>query len=255
MVFNKVRAPTGTVQLRPGPLRLTLENRTELRTLPALLIAGDALHNLLGKRRRFLTAKQVLTNQTFRDLYRTDALEVDQRLKITSLTFLFTDLKGSTEMYERVGDLVAYDLVKAHFGVLQGIVADESGAVVKTIGDAVMATFPEPDRGLQAALRMREAMHALNGERGREDLTLKIGVHEGPCLAVTLNDRLDYFGQTVNIAARVQGLAVSRSIYATRPVVEHPAAARLLSETGLQAVAQECTLRGLSDSYRVYEIP
>jgi class 3 adenylate cyclase len=255
VVFNKVRAPTGTVQLRPGPLRLTLENRTEVRTLPALLIAGDALHNLLGKRRRFLTAKQVLTNQTFRDLYRTDALEVDQRLKITSLTFLFTDLKSSTEMYERVGDLVAYDLVKAHFGVLQGIVADESGAVVKTIGDAVMATFPEPDRGLQAALRMREAMRALNAQRGREDLTLKIGLHEGPCLAVTLNDRLDYFGQTVNIAARVQGLAASRSIYATRPVVEHPAAAKLLSETGLQAMAQECTLRGLSDSYRVYEIP
>jgi class 3 adenylate cyclase len=255
VVFNKVRAPTGTVQLRPGPLRLTLENRTELRTLPALLIAGEALHTLLGKRRRFLTAKQVLTNQTFRDLYRTDALEVDQRLKITSLTFLFTDLKGSTEMYERVGDLVAYDLVKAHFGVLHDIVADESGAVVKTIGDAVMATFPEPDRGLQAALRMREAMHALNDKRGREDLTLKIGVHEGPCLAVTLNDRLDYFGQTVNIAARVQGLAVSRSIYATQPVVEHPAAARLLSETGLQPVAQECTLRGIADSYRVYEIP
>ena len=102
---------------------------------------------------------------------------------------------------------------------------------------------------------MRDAMRALNDKRGREDLTLKIGVHEGPCLAVTLNDRLDYFGQTVNIAARVQGLAVSRSIFATRPVVEHPAAARLLSETGLLAVAQECTLRGLSDSYRVYEIP
>jgi class 3 adenylate cyclase len=255
IVYNKVRAPTGKCQMRPGPLRLTLDNRTDQRVLPTVCIAGDHLHNMLGKRKRFLTAKQLLTNQTFRDIYRTDTLDVDQRLKITSLTFLFTDLKGSTEMYERVGDLAAYDLVKAHFHVLNEVVAAQSGAVVKTIGDAVMATFPTPERGLGAALRMREAMRRLNAERGNEDLTLKIGVHEGPCLAVTLNERLDYFGQTVNIAARVQSLAETRSIFATEPVVGNPLASRLLSETGLKAMPQQCTLRGISESYRVYEIP
>ncbi len=255
VVFNKVRAPTGTTVMRPGPLRLTLENRTDARALPAVFVADDHLHNLLGKRKRFLTAKQVMTNQTFRDLYRTDALDVDQRLSITSMTFLFTDLKGSTELYERVGDFAAYDLVKQHFGVLNKIVAAQSGAVVKTIGDAVMATFPTPDRGLEAALRMRDGMRSLNAARKHEDLTLKIGLHEGPCLAVTLNDRLDYFGQTVNVAARVQGLAQSRSIFATQPVIDNPQAARLLSETGLKPVAQECTLRGISDTYKVFEIP
>ena len=131
-----------------------------------MFIAGDALHDLLGHRRPFLTAKRLLTNQTFRDIYRTDTLDVDQRLKITSLTFLFTDLQGSTELYERVGDLVAFDLVRAHFSVLNEIVAAEAGAVVKTIGDAVMATFPTPDRAVAAALRMREAMRELN-ERAR----------------------------------------------------------------------------------------
>ena len=148
MVFNKVKAPAGTMEMRPGPLRVTLENRTDRRVLPALWIAGDPLHHLLGKRRPFLTAKRLLTNQTFRDIYRTDTLDVDQRLKITSLTFLFTDLKGSTALYERVGDLVAYDLVRQHFHVLTEIVAAEAGAIVKTIGDAVMATFPTPDRAL-----------------------------------------------------------------------------------------------------------
>src|SRR5213075_2771703 len=159
------------------------DNRTETRVLPAIWIAGDALHQLLAHRRPFLTAKRLLTNQTFRDIYRTDTLDVDQRLNITSLTFLFTDLKGSTELYERVGDLVAYDLVRAHFRVLHEIVAAERGAVVKTIGDAVMATFPTPDRAMAAALRMREALKDLKG-----DLLLKIGIHEGPCLAVSLND-------------------------------------------------------------------
>ena len=132
----------------------------------AVWIAGDPLHDLLGKRKPFLTAKRLLTNQTFRDIYRTDTLDVDQRLKITSLTFLFTDLKGSTELYERVGDLVAYDLVRAHFRLLHEIVAAEAGAVVKTIGDAVMATFPTPDRALAAALRMREAMPDINDASG-----------------------------------------------------------------------------------------
>src|ERR1700726_764095 len=229
MVFNKVKAPVGTVEMQPGPLRLSLENRTDRRVLPALWVAADPLHHLLGKRKAFITAKRLLTNQTFRDIYRTDTLDVDQRLKITSLTFLFTDLKGSTALYERVGDLVAYDLVRQHFHVLYEIVAAEAGAVVKTIGDAVMATFSTPDRALAAALRMREEMTRINAERQNEDLLLKIGIHEGPCLAVTLNNRQDYFGQTLNIASRVQCLAVSRSILATGSVVDHPQASELLA--------------------------
>src|SRR5271169_3411032 len=255
LVFDKVRAPTGTAELRPGPLRLSLENRTDTRVLPGLWIAGDKLHELLGRRRPFLTAKRLLTNQLFRDIYGTDTIDVEQRLKITSMTFLFTDLKGSTELYERVGDLVAFDLVKAHFRVLNEIVASEAGAVVKTIGDAVMATFPTPNRAVAAALRMREAMRDLNDGHSREDLLLKIGIHEGPCLAVVLNDRQDYFGTTVNIAARVQGLATSRSIFATSPVVGYPQTAVLLRESGLGAVRQQRALRGIADALEVYEIP
>ena len=255
MVINRRHAETATITMQPGPLRLTLENRTDLRLLPGVYIAGEALHAMLGKRKHFLTAKRLLTNQTFRDIYRTNTLDVDQRLKITSLTFLFTDLKGSTDLYERVGDLVAFDIVKEHFRVLHEIIAAESGAVVKTIGDAVMATFPTPDRALAAALRMRDAMRALNEQRGSEDLLLKIGIHEGPCLAVTLNDRQDYFGQTVNIASRVQALAVSRSILATGSVVDNPQASSLLETDGIKPMSRRLPVRGIADELAVYEIP
>src|SRR5215467_10051987 len=224
LVFSKVRTPTATMELRPGPFRLSLENRTNTRVLPGAWIGSDAL-------------------------------DVNQRLNITSLTFLFTDLKGSTQLYERVGDLAAYDLVRAHFRVLTEIVASEAGAVVKTIGDAVMATFPTPDRAVGAALRMREAMRKFNEERKSEDLLLKIGIHEGPCLAVTLNDRRDYFGQTVNIASRVQNLAVSRAIYATGPVVENAQTSMLLKTSSLEPVAKRAVLRGIADEMTVYEIP
>jgi len=84
---------------------------------------------------------------------------------------------------------------------------------------------------------------------------LKIGIHEGPCLAVMLNDRLDYFGQTVNIAARVQGLAVSRAIFATKPAVEHPQSAELLRTAGITPSPQNVTLKGVAGEVAVYEIP
>lgn len=254
-IIDPVHRLNETIVLRPGPLRLSVENRTGRRVLAGIWIAGHALHELLGRRKPFLTAQRLLTNQTFRDIYRTDTLDVDQRLKITSMTFLFTDLKGSTALYERVGDLAAFDLVRAHFRVLHEIVAAEAGAVVKTIGDAVMATFPTPDRAVAAALRMRDAMGRLNDSHASEDLVLKIGIHEGPCLAVALNERQDYFGQTVNIAARVQALVNSRAIFATESVVADSDTARLLQSSGLEPVAQRHTLRGIENEVTLYEIP
>jgi class 3 adenylate cyclase len=255
LIFDKVRTPTETIGLRPGPLRLSFENRSALRVLPGLWVAGEKLEKLLGRRKPFLTAKRLLTNQLFREIYGVDMIDVDQRLKITSLTFLFTDLRGSTELYERVGDLVAFDLVRAHFQVLNEIVAAEAGAVVKTSGDAVMATFPTPDRAVAAALRMREAMRDLRAVHSGDGLMLKIGIHEGPCLAVMLDNRQDYFGRTVNIAARVQALADSRSILATTPVVTHPKASGLLAASGLELQAHRRALRGVADEMAIYEIP
>ena len=249
-IMTRDHAPDVTIQMRPGPVQMTLENRSNVRTLPGIWVVSDKVHELVTKRRPFLTAKRLLTNQTFRDIHGTDALDVDQRLKITSLTFLFTDLKGSTELYERVGDLAAYDLVRAHFRLLNKIVAAERGAVVKTIGDAVMATFPTPDRAMAAALKMREALKDL-----KEDLLLKIGIHEGPCLAVSLNDRQDYFGRTVNIAARVQGLATSRSIFATRRVVTDSEASKLLQSNGIAPAPEKRSLRGIAKQVEIFEIP
>jgi class 3 adenylate cyclase len=255
LIYNRIQAPTGTITMRPGPLRLSLDNQTEVRVLPSVFVAADALHHLIGKRKPFLTAKRMLTNQTFRDVFKADNLNIDQRLKITSLTFLFTDLKGSTALYERVGDLAAFDLVRAHFHALLEIISSETGAVVKTIGDAVMATFVRPEQALAAGLRMRAAMEQLNVERGTTDLVVKIGIHEGPCLAVMLNERQDYFGQTVNIAARVQGLSNSQAIHVTGPVINADAVTAMLEKAAITPIEKHAALRGIADKMLVYEIP
>jgi class 3 adenylate cyclase len=145
--------------------------------------------------------------------------------------------------------------VKKHFSVLQEIVAAEAGAVVKTIGDAVMATFPTPDKAVSAAIHMREAMDRLNAGNDKEDLLLKIGIHVGPCIAVSLNERQDYFGQTVNIASRVQHLATSHEIFATGSVLDDPRASSLLTDRGLSPASHNVALRGITNEITIFAIP
>ena len=254
MVFADAHAHSGTLKVQPGPARISFENKTARRTMPGIWLHSEEMDKLTSPRRPFLTATRLLSNQEFRDLYRSGTFDPEQRFKITSLTILFTDLRGSTALYDRIGDLAAFDLVRSHFGALLEAVAAEGGAVVKTIGDAVMATFPTPERALRAAMRMREAMRKINEARGGEDLALNIGLHSGPCLAVMLDDRQDYFGQTVNIASRVQGLADPTAILATKPIIESGEVAHLLAESSYRTTPRRSMLRGVSEAFEIYEV-
>jgi class 3 adenylate cyclase len=98
-------------------------------------------------------------------------------------------------------------------------------------------------------------MAVLNTQRGTEDLVVKIGIHEGPCLAVMLNERQDYFGQTVNIAARVQSLSTSQEIHITGPVIDSPAVVTILEREAIKPIQKQAALRGIADKIVVYEIP
>ena len=113
---------------------------------------------MVSRRIPVLSAKRLLTHQTFRETHRAGILDVEQCFKITSLTFLFMDLRGSTALYEMAGDLGAYDFVRSYFQHAQDVIADHGGAVVKTIGDAVMATFAEPVQAIRAATATQKAM-------------------------------------------------------------------------------------------------
>jgi len=241
--------------LPPGPHRFRIENRTDHRALCQITDANDALHEMMGRRKSYLTGKQVVTNQTFRNLFRSDVLDLDQGLKLRNLTVLFTDLRGSTELYDRIGDLAAYDLVRRHFGVLGEVVRENDGSVVKTIGDAVMASFPTPVGGMGAALAMRSSMAAFNRGRSDDALVLKIGMHAGPCLAVWSNERLDFFGQTVNVASRVQSIARPGAIVATAGVALDEHVRSLLAAAGATPIPHQATLRGIRDEVTVFEVP
>lgn len=195
---------------------------------------------------RFYTVKELVTTQAFRDLFRAESIPSQGGLGLKNLTVLFTDLKGSTELYSRMGDMRAYSLVGEHFGLLREVVAARGGAVVKTIGDAVMASFPTPAPALEAAMVMNREIAKVG------ELELKIGLHAGPCIAVDLNERLDYFGQTVNIAARVQGIADSRQIVCTDAVRDAPGAAEVIAGLSLVGAREEAVLKGVADQVGVW---
>jgi class 3 adenylate cyclase len=270
------------VELAPGPYRLrTLESGPEADIehaggpLPAVLVtdvsvvagppspAGSiTLRNNSSHRRTVvveerrwvedaLTADRMMSLQAFRDLFSAEVLRPGDEVAIGRVTLLFSDLKGSTAMYEAVGDAAAYRLVRSHFAYLAAIVREHDGAIVKTIGDAVMAAFHEPLQGLRAAIAMQERVAAFNTDNPAS-IVLKLGLHEGPCIAVTLNERLDYFGQTVNLAARLQGesrgddVVVSTGLVATAGAVELLAKHRVVQERapvrGLAAPVSFCRL-------------
>lgn len=198
-----------------------------------------------------LTAKRLVTHPTFRDLFRSTTVAGDKGLGIKDITFLFTDLKGSTALYEGIGDTQAYFLVRQHFELLNAAVARHDGAIVKTIGDAIMATFSHPEHALQAALEMLAGMDAFNATVS-SPLHLKIGIHRGHSVAVTLNERLDFFGQTVNIAARVQGLADADEIWITDAALRSFDSAALLA--GCRCDPQHASVKGVSEALPVHRI-
>ena len=192
------------------------------------------------------TASEVTALQVFRDLFATEALRPGEQISVGTLTVLFTDLKNSTRMYREIGDATAFGRVMNHFDVLKQVIAEHDGALVKTIGDAVMAVFRQPSAALKAMLH---AQQQLADPNSAQPLTLKAGVHVGPCIAVTLNERLDYFGSTVNLAARLEGQSTGEDIVISTDVYEDPEVRSFLSDSGNGLVARrfEIPLKGFDE--------
>src|SRR5256885_956951 len=193
------------------------------------------------------TAAEVTALQVFRDLFAREALRPGEQISVGTLTVLFTDLKNSTRLYREIGDATAFGQVMNHFDVLKELVADEDGALVKTIGDAVMAVFRQPVAALKSMMKAQQRL-AFPAD-GTQPLMLKAGIHVGPCIAVTLNDRLDYFGSTVNLAARLEGQSNGNDVVISKAVYSDPEVRELLNESanGFAASRFEIPLKGFDE--------
>ena len=216
--------------LAAGPVELAIANPSDRRCVVALLEMAPDEDDAFLRFDPFLTGKDLLTSQTFRSLFRSEVVGGAQGLAIRDIAILFTDIKGSTELYRKIGDLNAYQLVQQHFDWLREATVRHGGAVVKTIGDAVMAAYPDAASAVAAALAMRTAAERQGRGQPGGPVELKIGLHHGAAIVVTLNDELDYFGQTVNVASRVQEEAGAQEICLTAEVWDFPGVRELLAD-------------------------
>ena len=148
-----------------------------------------------------VSAAHVTSLQVFRDLFAHEVLRKGEKIAVDQLTLMFTDLFNSTGMYHEEGDNHAVGRVIEHFDVLHQAIAKEEGAIVKTIGDSVMAVFSNPAQAFKAFANAQNIIS--KDKRFSKSLKLKAGIHHGSCVAVNLNSKIDYFGSTVNMASRL----------------------------------------------------
>jgi class 3 adenylate cyclase len=236
-------AVDGPHAVRSGSLHFAVANRLE----------RDAIVRVEDGRwpDTIATAAQVTALQEFRDLFSSEVLTPGLDLGIESMAVLFTDVVGSTAMYSRSGDAPAFRIVREHFDALREVVARHDGAVVKTIGDAIMAVFADPGACFAAALELDRCVQSI--DCGGAPLRLRVGFHAGPCIAMRANDRIDYFGTTVNLAARLESLAGAGEVTMAREDAERPSVATQLTPD-LMAGGERLAIKGFDRPIEVVRV-
>jgi adenylate cyclase len=201
------------------------------------------------------SAALITSLQDFKDLFPEEAVAPGEEIAISSLAILFTDLSASTLLYQNAGDAKAFGMIRNHFEYVTDAVRNRGGGMVKMMGDAVMATFSSSRQALEAAFDMQAhwtefaAKHQIP-----EGIALKIGIHAGRCIAVNNQGKMDYFGTTINIAARVESEAKPHDIIITQSVFEERGVQSFLTQWHLPLAPAHVTLRGIAEDQVIYRI-
>jgi class 3 adenylate cyclase len=217
----------GAVDLAAGEQVLALTNTLDREMVVRV--------ERLAPREDALTAARAASLPLFRELFPGEVLAPGQLVSVTRVALLVTEVAGAEQLFATLGDARAFELLLRYFRVAGDVVAREGGALLKTVGGGVVAAFEQPLPAARAAL----ALHAaLRGEARAGALTLQVAVHAGPAMAATVNDKLDYFGRTANVASRLAGQARPGCVLLSRAVVEEPEVAALLYARGLRGETQ-----------------
>jgi adenylate cyclase len=231
----------------PGGSRLVLRNQTGG---PILAAIED-----LAWTDEATSAAQVTMLQEFRDLFSSEVLAPGRQLAVSHVAFLFSDLKGSTQLYEGIGDAAAYSRVSRHFDFIRQAVGRGGGSVIKTMGDGVMCAFYRLDDALATAIQLQAQVGSWCRDLSIDPpLALKIGVHHGPAIAMTANDQLDYFGRTVNLAARLADQGRGGDVVVLRDVLGQAAEPARHGFGDISTEPFTARLRGLAQDQRLVRL-
>ncbi|HEU4321677.1 MAG TPA: DUF5939 domain-containing protein [Roseiflexaceae bacterium] len=245
-VFSAEAVEVDVVSVAAGVVTLHLENRSQQGLMVHLEQSAWTA--------QAASAALVTSMAEFRQLFAAEVLAPGMGLSVRNLTLLFSDLLGSTMIYDTVGDALAYARVRDHFNAMRGAIERHNGALVKTIGDAVMAVFISAEDAVEACFEIQHEFVAGEIAQGRPALKVKLGLHRGPCIAVNANNILDYFGSTVNIAARVQSESIGGDLVITPDVYSDPGVQRVLAREQAPQETFQRTLKGVSQGFTLYRI-
>ena len=219
--------------LRPGSqlLALTNDHDRELvvrveRTAPR----GDTV-----------TAGRAWSIALFRQLYPGETLAAGQLISVATVTLLTTRLDAVSGLYRDLGDVRAAALIHEHFRLLETIVRQEGGALVKTSNAGLLAVFQESAAAVSAALEMQAL---LRRTPATQDLRIGVGIHRGPAVAATLNDRLDYLGTVVDLSTELAQRSAGSEILLSQTVSADPQVAILIHRRRLLGALETIDLPG-----------
>ena len=231
----------GTLKLNyseVGPAQLQIKNRSGR--------ARTVIIEFQAWKTNVLSAHEASTLQCFRELFSSQILRPGDLVEIDSVVLMFTDIKGSTALYNRIGDAAAYVLVREHFALLASCVREHNGTIVKTIGDAIMAAFAVPADGVRCSIAIQHTFADFNTTREHEEqVVVKIGMHMGPCISLTLNGIQDYYGKVANLTARIESLSQGGDVVISATLAEEPAITGLFQ--GLTLEAGTTRLKGFDE--------
>nr|WP_228057603.1 adenylate/guanylate cyclase domain-containing protein [Tychonema sp. LEGE 07203] len=242
------------VVVRPGKVKIELTNQGH--NLSGLILYLDELPDELTLEQLplRLSGIQLLHHPDYKRLFGEQALSERERVKIRAITIMFTDITGSTRMYETLGDTKAYNIVRDHFEIFFESIEQCDGKVIKTIGDAVMASFVSNEQAIAAAAAAAASFRKYNSNRPQQEwIRVKIGIHRGMALLVNLNNAIDYFGSTVNKAARIQNLSKSDEVSFSEEVYADPEFLTALKATGVSEIQKRAEdLKGIQGAQVAY---
>lgn len=197
-------------------------------------------------------AADMLSIEQFRTYLADFNLPDGTTIGVQSQTFWFTDLLASTAMYEQIGDVNAYDLVRRHYEIIFEAAESNRGFAVKTIGDGTMGNFRQPADALRAAIQAVRGIADL-GRMANWPLCVRLGLHAGPAIAVALNNRLDFFGTTVNQTARLERLATGSDIVLSAAIMSDRQV-RALAEASGPLSYEAVALAGMTSISHIYRL-
>jgi len=227
-----------------------------LRQLAPTRRDDPVFRTVVDARYGLVPALTLINTPAFRELVSNQILPEGQSLGVKRLAIFFSDLRRSTAFYQKFGDAAAYRIVCRHFLSVFDAINRHRGTAVKTIGDGIMGVFPEPDaalRGIAEAVVSLDRINTEAGLGGDDRLMLKVGLHIGPCLVVTINGRLDYFGQTVNLAARLSGLAQGHDVILSHAILDEAKTCALAESLG-ELLPLAARVRGLPDALDLHRL-